>query len=155
MPIGQLAQVLRGVSGEKDERVLVGPETFDDAGVVELGNVEGLSAGTNVALVQTVDYFPPVVDDPWFYGAIAAANALSDVYAMGGKPFSALNLAGIPKDFSPEWTAEIFRDGPVDRIVAETVTVHSGGKLDVAVAANGGFTVRLRPHATSSPGEDR
>ncbi len=111
MPIGQLAQVLRGVSGEKDERLLVGPETFDDAGVVELAGVEGLPASTELALVQTVDYFPPVVDDPWYYGAIAAANALSDVYAMGGRPYTALNLAGIPKDFAPEWTAEIFRGG--------------------------------------------
>src|SRR5438477_3885982 len=139
MPIGQLAQVLRGVSGEKDERVLVGPETFDDAGVVELGNVEGLSAGTNVALVQTVDYFPPVVDDPWFYGAIAAANALSDVYAMGGKPFSALNLAGIPKDFSPEWTAEIFRGGFEKMREAGTMVV--GGHTVQSAEALFGFAV--------------
>jgi selenide,water dikinase len=109
--MGQLAQVLRGVSGPRDERLLVGPETFDDAGVVELGGAGGLPADTNVALVQTVDYFPPVVDDPYFYGAIAAANALSDVYAMGGKPFSALNIAGIPREFPAEWTAEMFRGG--------------------------------------------
>src|SRR5580765_4962138 len=111
MPMGQLAQVLRGVSGDGDARLLVGPETFDDAGVVELGGVEGLPTDTNLALVQTVDYFPPVVDDPYFYGAIAAANALSDVYAMGGQPFSALNIAGIPRDFRTEWTSEIFRGG--------------------------------------------
>jgi len=109
--MGQLAQVLRGVSGPRDERLLVGPETFDDAGVVELGGAGGLPADTNVALVQTVDYFPPVVDDPYFYGAIAAANSLSDVYAMGGKPFSALNIAGIPREFPAEWTAEMFRGG--------------------------------------------
>ncbi len=111
MPIGQLAHVLRELQRDQNEHLLVGPETFDDAGVVELGGVEGLPADTNLALVQTVDYFPPVVDDPYFYGAIAAANSLSDVYAMGGRPFSALNLAGIPKDFAPEWTAEIFRGG--------------------------------------------
>ncbi len=111
MPIGQLAHVLRGLQGQGDGRMLVGPETFDDAGVVELGGVEGLPRDTQLALVQTVDYFPPVVDDPWFYGAIAAANSLSDVYAMGGRPFTALNIAGIPKDFAPEWTAEIFRGG--------------------------------------------
>src|SRR5688500_7965100 len=111
MPIGQLAQVLREFSGGTDERLLVGPETFDDAGIVALGDVEGLPRGNDVALVQTVDYFPPVVDDPFLYGAIAAANALSDVYAMGGRPFSALNLAGFPKDFPPEWTAAIFRGG--------------------------------------------
>ena len=109
--MGQLAQVLRGVSGPKDERLLVGPETFDDAGVVELGGAGGLPADTHLALVQTVDYFPPVVDDPYFYGAIAAANSLSDVYAMGATPFSALNIAGIPRDFPTEWTAEMFRGG--------------------------------------------
>ncbi|MBK7643718.1 MAG: selenide, water dikinase SelD [Planctomycetes bacterium] len=104
--------MLRGLTtGEKDERLLVGPESFDDAGIVDLRGVEGLPADTNVALVQTVDYFPPVVDDPYFYGAIAAANSLSDVYAMGGKPLSALNLAGIPRDFPKEWTAEVFRGG--------------------------------------------
>src|SRR5438477_8455618 len=109
--MGQLAQVLRGVSGPKDERLVVGAETFDDAGVVLLGGAGGLPIDPNLALVQTVDYFPPVVDDPYFYGAIAAANSLSDVYAMGGKPFSALNIAGIPRDFPAEWTAEIFRGG--------------------------------------------
>lgn len=109
--MGQLAQVLRGVSGPKDERLLVGPETFDDAGVVALRGVGDLSLATHTALVQTVDYFPPVVDDPYFYGAIAAANALSDVYAMGGTPLSALNIAGLPRELPPEWTAEIFRGG--------------------------------------------
>src|SRR5688572_9609443 len=111
MPIGQLAHVLRGLQGQGDGRMLVGPETFDDAGVVELGGVEGLPADTNLALVQTVDYFPPVVDDPRYYGAIAAANALSDVYAMGGRPFTALSLASFPKDFPVEWRAEILRAG--------------------------------------------
>jgi selenide,water dikinase len=62
--------------------------------------------------VQTVDFFTPVVDDPEEYGAIAAANALSDVYAMGGKPITALSIAAIPdKDFPPEWAAAIFRGG--------------------------------------------
>jgi selenide,water dikinase len=62
--------------------------------------------------VQTVDFFTPVVDDPEEYGAIAAANALSDVYAMGGRPITALSIAAIPdKDFPPEWTAAIFRGG--------------------------------------------
>lgn len=63
-------------------------------------------------LVQTVDFFTPVVDDPEEFGAIAAANALSDVYAMGGRPLTALSIAAIPdKDFPPEWTAAIFRGG--------------------------------------------
>ena len=63
--------------------------------------------------MQTVDFFTPVVDDPEAYGAIAAANALSDVYAMGGKPLTALSIAALPeKDFPVEWAAAIFRGGP-------------------------------------------
>jgi selenide,water dikinase len=108
--MGHLTQVLRDVNPEADERLLVGPQTVDDAGVVLLGEAEGVS-GAGVALVQTVDYFPPVLDDPYLYGAVAAANALSDVYAMGGRPFSALNLAGFPNRFRPEWIREIFRGG--------------------------------------------
>jgi selenide,water dikinase len=111
MPQGELAQVLRDVTDRADERMLVGPQTLDDAGVVVLGEREGVPAGVRLALVQTVDFFPPVVDDPRFYGAIAAANSLSDVYAMGGKPFTALSLAGFPRDFPAEWRAEILRGG--------------------------------------------
>src|SRR5262245_19065296 len=91
--------------------MIVGPQTLDDAGVVVLGAREGLPPGVRLALVQTVDFFPPVVDDPAAYGAIAAANSLSDVYAMGGKPFTALSLAGFPKDFPEDWRAEILRSG--------------------------------------------
>ena len=77
--------MLRGLGDKVDGRLLVGPETFDDAGVVELGRGEGLPEGVRLHLVQTVDVFTPVVDDPRVFGAIAAANSLSDVYAMGGR----------------------------------------------------------------------
>jgi selenide, water dikinase len=123
MPMGQLTQVLRDVNPEADPRLLVGPQTVDDAGVVLLGPEDGAPDG--IALVQTVDYFPPVLDDPYLFGAVAAANALSDVYAMGGRPISALNLAGFPKGFSPEWVREIFRGG-FDK-VAEAGAVIAGG----------------------------
>ncbi len=103
--------MLRGVIDTADERLLVGPESLDDAGVVVLGENEGVPPGGRVALVQTVDFFPPVVDDPFLYGAIAAANALSDVYAMGGRPLTALTLAGFPKGFPGEWMAEILKGG--------------------------------------------
>ena len=84
--------------------MLVDHRTGDDAGVFRLDD------GT--ALVQTVDFFTPVVDDPRAFGAIAAANALSDVYAMGGKPLTALAIACFPeKDFPPEWGAAIFAGG--------------------------------------------
>ena len=92
MPQGRLAQVLRGLGEVKDERLLVGPESLDDAGVVRLGEAEGLPA-----LVQTVDFFPPVVDDAYLYGAIAAANSLSDVYAMGGAAALGADAGELPR----------------------------------------------------------
>jgi len=83
--------------------VLVGFDTNDDAGVYLLG--EGL------ALVQTVDFFTPIVDDPHTFGQIAAANALSDVYAMGGKPVSALSIVGFPDKGEPAILEQIIRGG--------------------------------------------
>lgn len=117
--------MLRDLIGPGDERLLVGPTSMDDAGVVALGEGEGLPAGSRLGLVQTVDFFPPVVDDPRLYGAIAAANALSDVYAMGGRPFSVLSVAGFPKEFSPEWRREILIGGR-DK-VREAGAVLAGG----------------------------
>ncbi|MCB9906646.1 MAG: selenide, water dikinase SelD [Planctomycetes bacterium] len=99
--------MLRDAGLVGSSELLVGPQTLDDAGVVRLG-----SAGApGMCLVQTVDYFPPVLDDPYWYGAVAAANALSDVYAMGGEPLSVLNLAGFPAEFPDEWIREILRGG--------------------------------------------
>ena len=103
--------MLRGLDSRSDARLIVGPSDFDDAGVFELGEAEGLPAGHALHLVQTIDFFPPIVDDAYLYGAIAAANSLSDVYAMGGRPLTCLTLASLPKEFPEEWTAEIFRGG--------------------------------------------
>jgi selenide,water dikinase len=86
-----------------DDRVLVDYRTADDAGVYRLDEKR--------ALVQTVDFFTPVVDDPVAYGRIAAANALSDVYAMGGRPLTALAIAGFPKDADRALLQDIFRGG--------------------------------------------
>jgi selenide,water dikinase len=88
-----------------DPNLLVGTDTHDDAGVYRLTD--------DTALVQTIDFFPPVVNDAFTYGQIAAANALSDVYAMGGKPLTALNLVGYPDDKDPElvWLGDIFKGG--------------------------------------------
>ncbi len=84
--------------------MLVDHATGDDAGVYRLDSGE--------ALVQTVDFFTPVVDDPYLFGAIAAANALSDVYAMGGRPLTALSIACFPeRDFPTEWAAAIVKGG--------------------------------------------
>jgi selenide,water dikinase len=96
--------VLGALTPNHDPRVLVDYRTGDDAGVFRLDE--------RTTLVQTVDFFTPVVDDPEAYGAIAAANALSDVYAMGGRPLTALSIAAFPEtDFPLEWAAAIVRGG--------------------------------------------
>jgi selenide, water dikinase len=84
-------------------QLLVGLATPDDAAVYRLTD--------DLAIVSTADFFPPVVDDPYTFGAIAAANALSDIYAMGGEPLFALNLAAFPDDLPAEVITEIFRGG--------------------------------------------
>jgi len=99
-----LDQILKELPLRKDPRVLVGMETSDDAGVYLLSE--------EVALVQTVDFFTPIVDDPFTFGQIAAVNALSDVYAMGGIPLTAMNLVAFPiKTLSPSILKEILRGG--------------------------------------------
>ena len=99
-----LTQVLRQLPTYRNRNVLVNSSTFDDAGVYKLDRYR--------ALVQTVDFFTPIVDDPFAYGQIAAANALSDVFAMGGRPITALNLMGFPQDLvSPKTIAAILRGG--------------------------------------------
>jgi selenide,water dikinase len=149
MPQGRLAQVLRGLSERSDGRLLVGPDTFDDAGVVVLGREEGLPAGTRLHLVQTVDFFPPVVDDPYLYGAIAAANSLSDVYAMGGRPVSALTLASFPKDFPEDWLAEVLRGG-FDTVHAAGAVVAGGHTVDGAVQFGFACTGVVEPEALTA-----
>jgi selenide,water dikinase len=86
-----------------DDRVLVDYRTSDDAGVYQLD--------ATCALVQTVDFFTPIVDDPYVFGQIAAANALSDVYAMGGRPLTALAIAGFPKEGERSVLRSIFEGG--------------------------------------------
>lgn len=96
---------MRNLPPSDDPNLLVGTDTHDDAGVYKLTE--------ELAIVQTVDFFPPVVNDPYIYGQIAAANALSDVYAMGGTPKTALNLLGYPDDKDPEmtWLSDMIRGG--------------------------------------------
>src|ERR1700724_2578735 len=101
-------QVLRQLPIWKNRNVAVNSSTLDDAGVYRLGRQR--------ALVQTVDFFTPIVDDPFAYGQIAAANALSDVYAMGGRPLTALNLMGIPAEVVPPRIINLILRGGATKI---------------------------------------
>ena len=95
---------MRQLPQYRNRNVLVGSATADDAGVFRLDR--------DRALVQTTDFFTPIVDDPFAYGQIAAANALSDIFAMGGRPLTALNIMGVPDDLvSPKTIATILRGG--------------------------------------------
>ncbi len=114
---GALADVLAGLRLPTHPNLLVGLGTGDDAAVYQINSQQ--------ALVQTVDFFPPIVDDPYTFGAIAAANALSDIYAMGGKPIVALALAAVPDDLPPEIVQAILQGG-ADKVV-EAGAVVAGG----------------------------
>jgi selenide,water dikinase len=98
-----LDAVLRKLPRQSNPDVLVGFETNDDAGIYRVDE--------KLALVQTVDFFTPIVDEPFRFGEIAAANALSDVYAMGGRPISSLSLVGFPEKGDPTVLEEIIRGG--------------------------------------------
>ncbi len=102
-----------------DPRVLVGTE--DDAGVYRITD--------DLAIVQTVDFFTPIVDDPYDFGAIAAANALSDIYAMGAKPLTALNLVAFPKEGPMDVLSDIMRGG-ADKAIEAGVSIIGGHSID-------------------------
>jgi selenide,water dikinase len=101
--------------------LLVGLETSDDAAVYQIGD--------DLAIVQTLDYFTPIVDDPYTYGAIAAANALSDVYAMGGEVVLALNIACFPSQLPPQTVSDILRGG-ADKVREAGAVVAGGHTVD-------------------------
>lgn len=100
---GTLAQLLQGIRVHHDPKLLVGFDKSDDASVYQVSD--------DLALVQTVDFFPPIADDPYLFGQIAATNALSDVYAMGGEPKLALNIMCVPENMPKETVHEILRGG--------------------------------------------
>ena len=100
---GTLAKLLDGIPTRSDERLLVGFDKSDDASVYKIDE--------NTALVQTLDFFPPIVDDPEMFGEIAAVNAISDIYAMGADPKLALNIMCVTKDMPKESIQAILRGG--------------------------------------------
>ena len=148
---GDLSRALAALPHRSDPRILVGRETFDDAGVFRLSD--------DLALVQTVDFFAPIVDDPYVFGQVAAANALSDVYAMGGEPLTALNIVGFPWGKLPlEVLTEILRGGQ-DK-VHEAGAVVVGGHTIIDEELKYGLAVtgradprRLLTNAGAAPGD--
>jgi selenide,water dikinase len=131
--------------------LLVGTDTHDDAGVYRLTD--------DLAIVQTIDFFPPVVNDPYIYGQIAAANALSDVYAMGGTPRTALNLVGYPDDkLDLEWLGKII-EGGMERCRAAHTTVVGGhtvrdAEIKFGYAVTGTIhPARILTNASARPGD--
>ena len=110
--------MLRDLPKQTDPKLLVGTDHFDDAGVYQLD--------AETALVVTLDFFPPLVDDPYEFGRIAAANSLSDIYAMGAKPLCALNIVGFPdKDLPVSILGEILRGGS-ERVTAAGAVIAGG-----------------------------
>ncbi len=112
-----LHEILDHLTKHEHPDLLVGLAKSDDAAVYRLNDRQ--------AIIQTVDFFPPIVDDPYIYGAVAAANSMSDVYAMGGQVLLALNVAGFPKEFPRSAIRQIFQGG-ADK-VAEAGAVIAGG----------------------------
>ena len=118
MSLKDLGTILEKLPQPKDENLLVGTNTADDAGVYKISE--------DTALIQTVDFFTPIVDDPYLYGQIAAANSLSDVYAMGGKPITALNVVAFStKLFPPDVLAEILKGG-YDKVIEAGAIIVGG-----------------------------
>ena len=138
MAPGDLQEVLAALkpAGKVKPDLLVGLGEADDAAVWRLG--------PEIAIVETVDFFPPVVDDPWTWGAVAAANAMSDVYAMGGEVLFALAVAGFPREMSKAIITEVFR-GASEK-VAEAGGVIAGGHTVVDNEPKYGLCVTGRVH---------
>lgn len=114
---GTLAGILESLPKFEDPNLLVGIETSDDGAIYKVSD--------EIALIQTLDFFTPVVDDPYTFGQVAAANALSDIYAMGGEPKTALNIVAWPNCVNPKFLGEILRGG-ADK-VKEAGAVLAGG----------------------------
>ena len=131
---GDLQAVLRDLRREEHPDLLVGLGRSDDAAVYRVTD--------DVAIVETVDFFPPIVDDPYLFGAIAAANSMSDVYAMGGQVLFALNVAGFPRELPKDIIAAVFRGG-ADK-VHEAGGVIAGGHTVVDAEPKYGLCVTGR-----------
>src|SRR5580765_5999774 len=116
-PPGYLLSLLGSLPKITDPNVLVGSATADDAAIYKLSD--------DLALVLTTDFFTPIVDRPYDFGAVAATNAISDVYAMGGKPLTALSIVGFPDSLAPEVLVEILQ-GAADKAKEAGIDIVGG-----------------------------
>lgn len=117
-----LEQVLKEMPVSRDEKILVGTETADDAAVYLINE--------ETALVQSVDFFTPVVDDPYTFGAISAANSLSDIYAMGARPLFALSIVGFPGNRLPMEVLKKILRGAYDKVAEAGISIIGGHTVD-------------------------
>jgi selenide,water dikinase len=142
---------MRHLHKSDNPNLLVGTETGDDAGVYRLTD--------EIAIVQTIDFFPPIVNDPYVYGQIAAANSVSDIYAMGGTPCTALNLIGFPDDKeSLDWLGEICSGGEERLQAAGTVLLGGHSVRDAEIKFGYAVTGTIHPdriltNAGARPGD--
>jgi selenide, water dikinase len=149
---GDLSQVLKSLpAAEPNPNLLVGLDTSDDAGVYKLSD--------DLAIVQTVDFFTPIVDDPYSFGQVAAANALSDIYAMGGKPLTVLNIVAFPiMKLDKQILADILR-GAADKVREAGATLVGGHSIDdnepkFGLAVTGTIHPdKVRTNAGAKPGD--
>ncbi|MDI6733251.1 MAG: selenide, water dikinase SelD [Planctomycetota bacterium] len=148
---GNLSRALCGLPVKKDPNLLVGLDKPDDAGVYKLSD--------QIAIIQTVDFFPPIVDDPYLFGQIAATNALSDIYAMGGKPITAMNVVGFPSEKLPLDILRQILKGGLDK-VHEADAVLVGGHTIDDVELKYGLSVtgiihpkKIITNSTAQPGD--
>ena len=133
---GDLQDVLSGLTQHAHADLLVGLGRSDDAAVYRITD--------EIAIVSTVDFFPPIVDDPYLFGAIAAANSMSDVYAMGGQVLFALNVAGFPREMPKVVIAAVFKGG-ADKVL-EAGGVIAGGHTVVDAEPKYGLAVTGKVH---------
>ena len=147
---GTLASLLKDFKTRTDPRLVVGFDKSDDASVYVIND--------ETALIQTVDFFPPIVDDPYLFGQIAATNAISDVYAMGGEPKLALNVLCVTENMEEEWVREILRGGydkayEAGVIISGGHTIHGSEPLYGLAVTGFAKPDKIRRNDAAKPGD--
>ena len=147
---GTLSSLLKNFKTRTDPRLIVGFDKSDDASVYVVND--------ETALIQTVDFFPPIVDDPYLFGQIAAANAISDIYAMGGEPRLALNLLCVTETMEEEWIREILRGGydkayEAGVIISGGHTIHGSEPLYGLAVTGFAKPEQIRKNDAARPGD--